>query len=200
MRNVAQSKLLMWRGYGIYSGTRLLREENAMSMPGKLPHEQPDPQEAPPMNRHPYRPAPVPAGGGAPVVPLYRRAPRALDEAHAALREVAPERCIQRAYYLEARKAFSSDTALADAMGVHRSQVTRWAQGSSAQAGNAWLLRDLAAAVSRLADFYQSATIHRWLFGDNPDLDGRQPMELLRQGRLPEVLMAIQAQTSGAFG
>jgi len=171
-----------------------------MAMPEKLPHQQPDPQEATEMNRNSYRPAPVPAGGAAKVVPLYRRPPRARDEAHAALREAAPEKTIQRAYYLEARKAFPSDTALAEAMGVHRSQVTRWAQGSSAQAANAWLLRDLAAAVSRLADFYQSATINRWLLGANPDLDGEQPLELLRQGRLPEVLMAIQAQTSGAFG
>jgi hypothetical protein len=29
---------------------------------------------------------------------------------------------------------------------------------------------------------------------------GEQPIELLRQGRLAEVLMAVQAQTSGASG
>ena len=147
-----------------------------------------------------YRPA-RPAGDK--VVPLHRRLPRApgrRGERAAGCRRSSPAQCIQRAYYLEARKAFATDAALADAMGVNRSQVTRWAQGRSAQADNAWLLRDLAAAVSRLADFYQTGTINRWLFGANPDLDGEQPMELLRQGRLPEVLMAIEAQTSGAFG
>jgi hypothetical protein len=168
-----------------------------MAMPKRLPHQQPDPeQEATEMNRLSHRPAPP-----ASVVPLHRRPPRACDAEQArTLRELEPAKCIQRAYYLEARKAFTSDAALADAIGVHRSQVTRWSQGQSAQAGNAWLLRDLAAAVSRLADFYQSPTINRWLLGANPDLDGEQPLDLLRQGRLPEVLMAIQAQTSGAFG
>ena len=170
-----------------------------MMMHKKLPHEQPG-DEGEEMNVHStYRPA-RPAGDK--VVPIRRRLPR-LPDAHGdrpLVQSVEPAACIQRAYYLEARKGFTSDAALADAMGVHRSQVTRWSQGRAAHAGNAWLLRDLAAAVSRLADLYQTVTINRWLFGSNDELDGEQPMALLRQGRLPEVLMAIQAQTSGAFG
>jgi hypothetical protein len=171
-----------------------------MSMPNKLPREQPgdEAEEMTPLST--YRPA-RPAGDK--VVPLHRRLPRASDARppeRPLVQSVAPAECIQRAYYLEARRGFASDAALATAIGVHRSQVTRWAQGRSAHAGNAWLLRDLAATVSRLADFYQTGTINRWLFGANPDLGGEQPMELLRQGRLPEVLMAVQAQTSGAFG
>jgi transcriptional regulator with XRE-family HTH domain len=167
-----------------------------MMMQRKLPREQPH-DEGEEMNvQSTYRPA------GDKVLPLHRRAPGVPGgrRDRPLVQTVEPAQCIQRAYYLEARKAFTSDAALAEAMGVHRSQVTRWSQGRSAQAENAWLLRDIAAAVSRLADFYQTGTINRWLFGANPDLDGEQPMELLRQGRLPEVLMAIQAQTSGAFG
>ncbi len=113
---------------------------------------------------------------------------------------VEPTRWIQRAYYLEARRGFPTDSSLAEAVGVSRSQITRWSRGEPAQRENVWLLRDLAAAVSRLADHFEDATIHRWLFGSNPDLEGEQPIELLRQGRLPEVLMAVEAQTSGAFG
>ena len=169
-----------------------------MAMPNKLPREQPGGEAEEMTPQSTYRSA---RGAGDKVVPLHRRRPRVPDAPERSLvQSVDPGQCIQRAYYLEARKGFPSDAALADAMGVHRSQVTRWAQGRSAHAENAWLLRDLAAAVSRLADFYQSGTINRWLFGANPDLDGERPMELLRQGRLPEVLMAVQAQTSGAFG
>lgn len=171
-----------------------------MMMHKKLPQEQPGDEGDEEMNVHgTYRSA-RPAGDK--VVPLHRampRLPRARGE-RPLVQSVEPAACIQRAYYLEARKGFPSDAALADAMGVHRSQVTRWSQGRSAHAGNAWLLRDLAAAVSRLADFYSTGTINRWLFGTNDELQGEQPMALLRQGRLPEVLMAIQAQTSGAFG
>ena len=141
---------------------------------------------------------------GTNVLPLHRRMSRAHspagEAAHAALLASDPAQLIQRAYYLEARKGFATDSALAEAIGVNRSQVTRWAQGRAAQAANAWLLRDLAAAVSRMADFYNPASIQRWLTGANPDLGGEPPLALLRQGRLPEVLMAIEAQTSGAFG
>ena len=166
----------------------------------RLPLEQPEPGEVPDMsNAISFRPALRSAGSK--VLPLHRRPPGARKQAASAeLLALDPAQLIQRAYYLEARKGFATDSALAEAIGVNRSQVSRWAQGRAAQAENAWLLRDLAAAVSRMADFYNPATIHRWLFGANPDLDGEQPMALLRQGRLPEVLMAIEAQTSGAFG
>jgi hypothetical protein len=170
-----------------------------MAMPNKLPDEQPG-DEGDEMSVHSTYRSARPAGDK--VVPLHRRLPPPPDSGRQRplVQLVEPAECIQRAYYLEARKGFTSDAALADAMGVHRSQVTRWSQGRSAQAANGWLLRDLAAAVSRLSDFYQMGTINRWLFGANPDLDGEPPIDLLRQGRLPEVLMAIQAQTSGAFG
>jgi|GEM_PF-2668384 len=169
-----------------------------MAMPNKLPREQPGGEAEEMTPQGTYRSA---RAAGDKVVPLHRRLPRVPEAPERSLvQSVDPGQCIQRAYYLEARKGFSSDAALADAMGVHRSQVTRWAQGRAAHAANAWLLRDLAAAVSRLADLYQTGTINRWLFAANPDLDGEPPMELLRQGRLPEVLMAVQAQTSGAFG
>lgn len=170
-----------------------------MMMQKKLPQEQPG-DEGEEMNvRSTYR---APHGPGEKVVPLHRRTPHlpgARGERPLVL-SVEPAQCVQRAYYLEARKGFPSDAALADAMGVHRSQVTRWSQGRSAHAENAWLLRDIAAACSRLADCFQTGTINRWLFSANPDLDGEQPIQLLRQGRLPEVLMVIQAQASGAFG
>ncbi len=169
----------------------------------KLPPEQPGPGEVPDMsNSIPFRPAL--RSGGASVLPLHRRMGRSQSPAGEAARNALltadPAQLIQRAYYLEARKGFATDSALAEAMGVNRSQVTRWAQGRAAQAANAWLLRDLAAAVSRMADFYNPASIARWLLGANPELGGEAPMALLRQGRLPEVLMAIEAQTSGAFG
>jgi transcriptional regulator with XRE-family HTH domain len=167
-----------------------------------LPWEQPGPHEVSDMsNPIPFRPVPRGTGG---VLPLHRRPPgpgtQARDSEWSTLRAVEPDVCIQRAYYLEARKGFATDAALAEAMGVNRSQVSRWAQGRAAHAENAWLLRDLATAVSRMADYYNPASINRWLFAAHPDLGDEPPMTLLRQGRLPEVLMAIESQTSGAFG
>ena len=170
-----------------------------MAMHNKLPQEQPG-DEGDEMNPNSTYRSARPAADK--VVPLHTRLPRVPGSRgeRPLVQTVEPAHCIQRAYYLEARKGFATDSALADAIGVNRSQVTRWAQGRAAHAANAWLLRDVAAAVSRMAEFYNTATISRWLFGANPDLGGEQPIALLRQGRLPEVLMAVQAQTSGACG
>lgn len=148
----------------------------------------------------PFRP--VRRTAGSPVLPLHRRPPRPRTRPPEWTnpRSIDPDACVQRAYYLEARRGFPTDSALAEAMGVNRSQVSRWAQGRAAHAGNAWLLRDLAATVSRLADCYNAATIHRWLFAPNAALAGGVPMSLLRQRRLPEVLAAVATQTRDPVG
>jgi transcriptional regulator with XRE-family HTH domain len=110
-----------------------------------------------------------------------------------------PHQVPQVAYYLEAKRGFPTDAALAEAIGVHRSQISRWKTGEAAESENAWLLRDIASAVARLADHYERSTTYAWLYGENPELEGRQPLELLREGRVAEVLMVIQAETSGAY-
>ena len=97
-----------------------------MAMPNKLPREQRGDETEEMTPQSTYRSA-RPAGDK--VVPLHRRLPHPPEPRHerSLVQSVEHGQCIQRAYYLEARKGFSSDAALADAMGVHRSQVTRWA-------------------------------------------------------------------------
>lgn len=108
-------------------------------------------------------------------------------------------RAIRRAQYLMARKAFATDAALAEAIGVHRSQVTRWRAGDPASTENAWLLRDLAFAAETLSEHFDSATSHAWLHGRSPELNGETPLDAIRGGRVADVLMALQAQVSGAY-
>jgi hypothetical protein len=108
-------------------------------------------------------------------------------------------RAIRRAQYLMARKAFATDAALAEAVGVHRSQVTRWKAGDPASTENAWLLRDLAFTAETLSEHFDSAASHAWLHGRSPELNGETPLDAIRGGRVADVLMALQAQVSGAF-
>lgn len=98
-----------------------------------------------------------------------------------------------------ARKAFPTDAALGDAIGVHRSQITRWKTGDPANPENAWLLRDFAFAAETLSEHFETATAFAWLHGRSPELDGETPVEAIRGGRVAGVLIAIQAQTSGAY-
>jgi hypothetical protein len=106
---------------------------------------------------------------------------------------------VRLAHYYEARRGFPSDSALADACGVHKSRVARWKLGEEPEAANARLLRDLATVVSRLADYYDADVIPDWLYGASPDLGGQRPLDVLRRGGLVQVLAAAEAQTSGSF-
>lgn len=144
----------------------------------------------------------VPTGTGkarAAASAAARVARAAVDSARAHVGREEPAQTIQRAQYLMARKAFATDSALADAIGVHRSQISRWKEGESPSPENAWVLRDLAFTVEALSEHLDTASIDPWLRGRTPELDGETPLEAIRGGRAAEVLMAMQAQVSGAY-
>ncbi|MBA2245001.1 MAG: hypothetical protein H0W11_08585 [Gemmatimonadetes bacterium] len=100
-------------------------------------------------------------------------------------------------YYTVARQAFPSDAALAAAFPVHRSRITNWKRGEAPDEYNATLLRDLAVAVDELKKVYDPEVIADWLFADR--LGGPRPIDLLREGKLAEVLQLINAASSGAY-
>jgi hypothetical protein len=110
------------------------------------------------------------------------------------------EAIIRVGHYLEARKGFASDSELAQLFPVSRSRISRWKRGEQPGAENARILRDLATVVARLLEYYDEESIPKWLRGRNPDLGGRRPLDLIREGgHLPEILSVIEAQTGGAF-
>ena len=103
------------------------------------------------------------------------------------------------ARYHSVRRAFPSDAALAQALRVDRSRVTRWKRGESPSPHHAEQLLRLDAVVSLLAGFLEPAVVPDWLHGTNAHLGHRRPLDVLRQGRLSEVIAAIEAERSGAF-
>jgi hypothetical protein len=110
-----------------------------------------------------------------------------------------PTQFIVLSHYLQARRGLPSDQALADAIGVPRAEVVLWTAGQVPGDEKMRRLRDLATIVARLAEYYEPAAIPDWLYGQNPDLGGRQPIELLHEGNLADVLSAAEAQISGAY-
>lgn len=100
---------------------------------------------------------------------------------------------------LSARRAFGSDAELADVAGVHRSNVTRWKQGERPAPENFELLVGLDAAVTLLSQFLAPRSVPKWLRGFNAHLGGRRPLDVLQDGRLSEVIAAIEAERQGAF-
>lgn len=98
-----------------------------------------------------------------------------------------------------ARRAFHSDTELAQLAGVHRSNVTRWKHGERPARENYELLVGLDAVVTLLSQFLDPRSVPKWLRGFNAHLGGRRPVDVLRDGRLSEVIAAVEAEREGAF-
>ena len=106
---------------------------------------------------------------------------------------------LRGATYFLVRSAFPSDAAIAEFAGIDRSRVTRFKQGKNLEPDTAALLDAVGATVTQLRGFLDDDAIPEWLRGVNAHLAHRAPLDVLRTGRLSEVIAAIEAEKSGAF-
>ena len=106
---------------------------------------------------------------------------------------------IRGATYFLVRSAFPSDAAIAEYAGIDRSRVTRFKQGKNLEPATDALLVDVSTVVAQLRGFLDDAMIPEWLRGTNAQHGNRAPLEVLKTGRLSEVISAIEAEQSGAY-
>jgi small subunit ribosomal protein S16 len=97
------------------------------------------------------------------------------------------------------RRAFASDAAMARALNVDRSRISRWRKGEGTDAGVVERLVAVDTAIELLTGFLDDRSIPKWLSGTNAHLGDRRPIDVLTQGRLSEVVAAIEAEKSGAY-
>ena len=78
--------------------------------------------------------------------------------------------------------------------------VSRWNHGRAhPRPSKEKILMDLEYVVERLAEFYSDPrTARAWLYSRHKYFDGTRPADLIREGRVQEVLEAIQAMGSPA--
>jgi len=101
---------------------------------------------------------------------------------------------------IEALRAdFRSAAQLADMLGVSRSQITRWLRGAGMDPLNAEKVDLLELVWSNLLRLYDKQAALAWIFGLNPQLGDRRPIDLIRQGRTEELMRAIRAERSDSF-
>lgn len=111
-----------------------------------------------------------------------------------------PEQLGTLADYYRARRGFSHDAELAEALGVHRTRLAAWKRGSvTPNPVNARLLSWLAVVVAELGDFLDPDVIPDWLRTGQVTLGGQTPVDALREGRLADVLYAANATEHGAY-
>ena|SRR5437867_3530232 len=97
------------------------------------------------------------------------------------------------------RADFRSAAQVADMLGVSRSQVTRWLRGAGIDLLNAEKVDLLELVWSNLLRLYEREAALAWLFGVNPQLGDRRPIDLVRTGRAEELMRAIRAERSDTF-
>jgi len=97
------------------------------------------------------------------------------------------------------RVDFRTSAAVADMLGVSRSQVTRWLRGAGIDPLNAEKVDLLELVWSNLLRIYDRDAALAWLFGVNPQLNDRRPIDLVRAGRAEELMRAIRAERSDSF-
>ena len=114
-------------------------------------------------------------------------------------RRVRTNKSLIKQRYHVAKVAFPDDADLARSLGVHRSAVVRWKRGEAPAARNWEQLVGLDTVVSLLEGFLEDVSIAKWLRGTNAHLGDRRPIDVIRQGRLSEVVAAIEAEKAGAF-
>ena len=94
---------------------------------------------------------------------------------------------------------FQSAARLADLLGVSRSQVTRWLRGAGIDPLNAEKVDLLELVWSNVLRIYERDAALAWLFGVNPLLGDRRPVDLIRQGRTEDLMRAVRAERSDTF-
>lgn len=94
---------------------------------------------------------------------------------------------------------FRSGAELADALGVSRSQITRWLRGAGIDPLNAEKIDILELVLSNLLRLYDPEVARAWLFGLNPHLRDRRPIDLVRAGKVEELLSAIRQERAGSY-
>ena len=94
---------------------------------------------------------------------------------------------------------FKTGAAVADLLGVNRSQVTRWLRGAGIDPLNAEKVDLLELVWSNLRRLYESDAARSWLFGLNPHLGDRRPIDVIRSGRVEDLMRAIRAERAESF-
>lgn len=96
-------------------------------------------------------------------------------------------------------KDFGSQRKLADALDVSPAQVSRWLRGQGVDPDNAERVAILDTVMSILLRDYEPEAAELWLFGLNPHLRDRRPIDLIRAGRAKELLDALAAEDALSY-
>jgi|SRR5580658_731739 uncharacterized protein (DUF2384 family) len=89
-------------------------------------------------------------------------------------------------------KGAIKDIEVADLLGTRPETVSRWNRGRAyPRAGAEKMLLELGYIVDQLADLYEPNEARQWIFAPQKLLNGKSPAELIRTGRIDNVMRLI---------
>lgn len=81
---------------------------------------------------------------------------------------------------------------VANLLGTRPETVSRWNRGRAyPQASTEKTLLELEYIVDQLSDFYEPHEVRQWIFAPQKHLEGKSPAELIRDGRIDEVMRLV---------
>jgi hypothetical protein len=92
-----------------------------------------------------------------------------------------------------------SQARVARALGVSPSRVSRWLRTEDPDPANRRKVEGLEFILARALTFMAPETAIKWLQGSEPFLGFRAPIEYLAEGRVREVLAALDGFQAGSF-
>lgn len=89
---------------------------------------------------------------------------------------------------------------VANLLGTRPETVSRWNQGRAyPHPATEKVLLELEYIVDQLSDFYEPNEARQWIFAPQRNLDGKSPGELIREGRIDEVLGFVNQMRDGNY-
>jgi Protein of unknown function (DUF2384) len=89
-------------------------------------------------------------------------------------------------------KGAMKNIEVANLLGTRPETVSRWNQGRAyPHANTEKTLLELEYIVDQLADFYEPNEARQWIFAPQKLLVGESPAELIRDGRIDEVMRLV---------
>ena len=93
-----------------------------------------------------------------------------------------------------------SKSSVADFLDVNRSSLSRWCKKEFLpDIDNRIRITSLVLVLQRLHKVFEPKTAKKWLEGINAHLANQRPVDLIKQGRIAEVLAAIEQTDLGAY-
>jgi transcriptional regulator with XRE-family HTH domain len=92
-----------------------------------------------------------------------------------------------------------SQARVARALGVSPSRVSRWLKTEEPDPENRRKVEGLEFVLARALSFMNPDTVVAWLNGREPFLNVHRPIERLAEGRVTEVIRALDGFQAGSF-